>query len=118
MNGKRIIYGLCGLLAAAAFGACCETPKLEGVWTEPVPGMADARQGIALEAGGRAASVGMGTLLYERWERRGDRLILSGRSLGNGVEIAFCDTLEIRELTGDRLSLRRTDGYEVVYERR
>lgn len=118
MNGKRIFYGLCGLWAAAAFGACSETPKLEGVWTEPVPGMADARQGIALKADGGAASVGMATLLYERWQRQGDRLILSGRSLGNGVEIAFSDTLEIRELSGDRLTLRRTDGYEVVYERR
>ncbi len=117
MNGKRFLYGLC-FLWAAVFGACSEAPKLEGVWIEPVPGMADRRQGIALEADGRASSVGMVTLLYERWQRRGDRLILSGRSLGNSVEIAFIDTLEIRELTGDRLTLRRADGYEFVYERR
>lgn len=116
MHEKRALCALCGLLALS-LGACCDTPKIEGVWTEPVPGMEDRRQGIRLEAGGEAVSVGMETLRYERWERQGDRLILQGKSLGNGQTIDFSDTLGILALTGERLELQRSDGSRIGYER-
>lgn len=116
MNPKRSMRGLCAPAAAAALCAC-SSPKIEGAWVEPVPGMEESVQGFVLEEGGTAASIGMATLLYERWERDGERLILGGRSLGNGRTIQFSDTLEIRSLTDGRLTLRTAEGAERSYER-
>ena len=114
---KRIrFFALVGGLAAAVLLGGCGGAAIEGTWTEPIPGM-EGRQGFTLQADGVAASVGMHTLLYDRWVRRGDRLILQGRSLGNGQILRFSDTLTIRSLTADRLVLRRDDGCESTYER-
>ena len=74
-------------------------------------------QGVKLEPGGRASSVDMATLQYEAWERQGDRLILSGRSIGNGQAIAFTDTLTIEKLTGTELILSK-EGRTVNYRKR
>ncbi len=73
-------------------------------------------QGVCLESGGRASSVNMATLRYESWERIGDKLILSGKSVGNGQTIDFSDTLIIEKITPDSLSLRRGDS-KIDYSR-
>ncbi|MFR4236551.1 MAG: lipocalin family protein [Alistipes onderdonkii] len=64
-------------------------------------------QGIDLKKGGEASSINMATLQYETWVKDGDRLILSGRSIGNGTTIPFTDTLVIEKLTDDELSLKK-----------
>ncbi|HBX90588.1 lipocalin family protein [Alistipes sp.] len=116
MKSKTIFRGLCALTAAAAFAAC-GAGTIEGEWVEPVPGMEGQVQGVKLEPGGRASSVDMATLQYEAWERQGDRLILSGRSIGNGQAIAFTDTLTIEKLTGTELILSK-EGRTVNYRKR
>ncbi|WP_297851795.1 lipocalin family protein [uncultured Alistipes sp.] len=113
MKSKTIFRGLCALTAAAAFAAC-GAGTIEGEWVEPVPGMEGQVQGVKLEPGGRASSA---TLQYEAWERQGDRLILSGRSIGNGQAIAFTDTLTIEKLTGTELILSK-EGRTVNYRKR
>lgn len=116
MKRMRLWCGIgVGTAAVLLFGGCGGA-AIEGRWTEPIPGM-EGRQGFVLQADGSAASVGMQTLRYDRWERRGDRLILQGRSLGNGQTIRFSDTLTIRTLTADRLVLRRDDGAELSFDR-
>lgn len=106
----------CGLALAALVLTACSGEKIEGVWVEPVPGMEGMTQGVRLEEGGKASSINMATLQYETWQREGDRLILSGRSLGNGQTIAFSDTLQIEKLTADRLALRR-GSMTIAYQR-
>ena len=101
---------VCGVLLAGIFGGCRSGADMEGIWLEPVPGMGQQMQGFRLEPGGRALSVGMATLQYEAWERKGDRLILSGKSMGNGQTLPFVDTLDIERLTPDSLVLRRGAG--------
>ena len=93
---------LVGLLVS-----CGDLPQMEGTWVEPVPGMENSVQGFKLEEGGKASSVNMATLQYESWKQEGDKLILSGKSIGNGVTIPFSDTLEIAGLTQDSLFLKR-----------
>ena len=115
MKRFRLLAAAGGLTTVVLFAACGGTP-IEGTWTEPIPGM-EGRQGFTLSADGSAVSVGMHTLLYDRWERRGDRLILQGRSLGNGQTIVFSDTLTIVRLSADSLVLRRGDGSENRYGR-
>lgn len=93
-------------MTAIALTACCGN-GIEGEWVEPAPGMEDMMQGMNLEHGGKASSINMATLQYEKWEKRGDRLLLSGKSIGNGMTIPFTDTLVIVKLTATELTLKR-----------
>lgn len=116
MKTKAIFRGLFALTAAAALAAC-GAGSIEGEWVEPVPGMEGQVQGVTLGPDGRASSINMATLRYEAWERQGERLILSGHSIGNGQTIAFTDTLTIEKLTNDALTLKR-DGLIINYRKR
>ena len=94
-----------------------EEPKtLVGTWTQPVPGMPELRQGFELSADGKATSIGMATLKYERWEQNADTLIISGQSIGNGQTIDFADTLRICQQEADSLVLLKGE-MEMVYHR-
>ncbi len=97
------------LIALSLFASCSTKyteKELEGLWVEPIPGM-NKVQGIALKEGGVAYSINMATLLYDRWECNGDRLILTGKSVGNRTEIGFTDTLKIESVSADSLILMR-----------
>ena len=93
-------------LFALALSACGESESLVGRWVQPVPNMPQMIQGFVLEEGGKASSVNMATLSYERWEKQNNRLVLSGKSIGNRQTIAFSDTFAIEKLTPDSLVLR------------
>lgn len=107
---------MCGLISAIALTAC-DGSGIEGGWVEPVPGMEDQVQGINLEAGGKASSINMATLQFESWQKQGDRLILSGKSIGNGTTIPFTDTLVIERLSDNELWLKR-GGATTKYHKR
>lgn len=99
--------------AVIAMSACCNKTSVIGEWVEPIPGM-EGVQGFKLEEGGKASSINMATLQIESWEQKGNNLILSGQSIGNGQTIAFSDTLEITRQTSDSLILK-SQGVEMVY---
>jgi uncharacterized lipoprotein NlpE involved in copper resistance len=113
---KKIFFPLAMLMALAG----CQEKKsdvqvsLEGRWMECRPDMPQLFQGVELKAGGQAASIGMSTLLYDKWKCEDGNLILSGKSLGNGQTIAFDDTLRIVRQTPDTLVLGR--GGEARWE--
>lgn len=110
------VTGICSLALCLGMGACKEEAKLEGTWLEPVPGMEQMTQGFTLEEGGKASSVNMATLQYDKWERNGDNILLQGTSIGNGISFQFTDTLNIEQLTTDSLILKRK-GFTVRYYR-
>lgn len=93
-------------MALAAMTACAGN-GIEGKWVEPIPGMENQVQGINLEKDGKASSINMATLQYEKWGKKDDKLILSGKSIGNGQTITFSDTLNIKELTDKELTLTK-----------
>ncbi len=105
---KKLFVPVGLVVSAIAFTACSKT-KIEGAWVQPVPGMENMTQGFVLDEGGKASSISMATLQYETWKREADKLILSGKSIGNGQTISFSDTLDIVELTEDQLVLKRGD---------
>lgn len=111
MNIKTIARGLCGVIATAVFVACSGS-SIVGEWVEPIPGMDSQMQGIILTKGGEASSINMATLQYEKWEKRGDKLILSGKSIGNHETISFTDTFEIEKSTESELVLR--NGSQII----
>lgn len=90
---------------------------LTGEWIEPIPGMPGQFQGISLKEKGIAESINMATLQYENWDRIGGLLFLKGKSIGNGQTIDFTDTLLIKGLTADSLTVVR-DGVEIRYARK
>lgn len=86
--------------------AAAEGSNIIGTWIEPVPGMPSMIQGFVLTENGRASSVNMATLRYEKWERKNNSLILSGKSIGNRQTIPFTKNYIIEELTADTLVLK------------
>lgn len=61
----------------------------------------------------------MATLQYQHWGLTGDsRLVLEGKSIGNGQTIEFADTLDIVSFSGDTLTLGKGDMYRIQYVRR
>lgn len=68
-----------------------------GDWTQPNPIAEGEVQGIRLMTGGEAESIGMATLLYTGWEPSGEpgRIVLHGKSIGNGQTIDFTETATI-----------------------
>lgn len=106
METKTIIKSVCGLITATMLTACGGN-NMEGKWVEPIPGMENQVQGIHLEEGGKASSINMATLQYENWNKDGNMLILSGKSIGNHQTISFSDTLTIEKLTDNELTLKK-----------
>ena len=112
-------------LASALVLASCNTGKgtvteneLKGNWVEVMPANQQIVQGVTLEEGGKATSIGMATLKYERWKLTdGARLILEGKSIGNGQTIDFADTLDVVSLSGDTLTLGKGEMYRIQYVR-
>ena len=87
------------------------TRAILGTWTEPIPGAVEGRQGIRFNEDGTAASVGMATLVFQRWSMPlTNTVVLGGESIGNGQTIAFSDTLTLTKLTADSLVLSHADG--------
>lgn len=110
---KKYIVPVVLMLLCSCKGA---DKQLVGSWVQPIPGQQESIQGVRLEAGGKASSINMYTLVYESWEQKGNNLILAGKSIGNGQEIDFSDTLFIKKLLKDTLVLDR-NGFEQVYTR-
>lgn len=106
MKIKTMVSTVSGMVAATMIAAC-SAPSIEGQWVESIPGMENEVQGLNLEAGGVASSINMATLQYEKWEKKGDWLILSGKSIGNHMTIPFTDTLVIDRLTDNELVVTR-----------
>ncbi|WP_455637697.1 lipocalin family protein [Parabacteroides sp.] len=104
------------ILSTTIVLTACNNAQIEGSWVEPVPGMPEMVQGFILENGGKASSINMATLQYEGWEKNGEKLILSGKSIGNHQTLSFTDTLIIKKLTQDSLILNK-EGLVLRYFR-
>lgn len=92
-------------------------PTIVGSWVQPIPGIG-GEQGIKIEEGGKASSINMATLVYEKWQQPDDEtLILSAKSIGNKVTSDFNDTLKLVKLTNDSLVLLRGENFMLRYSR-
>lgn len=106
MMKNVLMKSVCMWVVAVSLTSCSQR-VIEGKWVEPVPGMENRFQGMQLEKGGKASSINMATLQYEKWEKKENLLILSGKSIGNKVTGPFTDTLTIEKLTEDELILKK-----------
>ena len=108
------VLGGAAVVTALSLAACGGT-AIEGTWLAPIHGR-HGEQGFPLGKGGRAESVNMATLNSETWSRKGDRLILTGQSIGNGQTLQFSDTLRIETLDAQTLTVTRR-GVMATYHR-
>ncbi len=92
--------------------------QLEGNWIEIMPVNKQIVQGICIESGGKASSIGMHTLKYESWKHleKTNQLILNGKSIGNGITIEFSDTFNIVNSSPEQLSLGKTGAKGIQYK--
>ena len=76
--------------------------KAIGKWTMPDPINLTKRMGVELQIEGKAGSINMATLPIESWELQGeaDKVILKGRSIGNGQTSDYTQTATIVEKDG------------------
>lgn len=112
-RSKKIRARLGFVVAATLFLlSACSNPKnqLIGSWTQPIPGQETSVQGFELKEDGKASSINMSTLKYESWATNGKQLLLTGKSIGNGLTFEFTDTLLIQKVTADSLILQRGQG--------
>lgn len=91
-----------------------EDPKVKaaiapftGVWLEPVPGQFQKEQGFELFADGTAKSVNMATLIYQGWKVDGGKLVLWGKSVGNGGTHSSDETWDVVTVSDKKLVLQR-----------
>lgn len=106
-----------GLLSiVVVLAVSCSQAEMAGAWVQPIPGQEGKVQGMVLNEDGTASSVNMATLQYESWKKEGDKLVLSGKSIGNGQTISFTDTLAIYELGQDTLVIG-SSNFKQVYSR-
>ena len=111
------------LAVAACVLASCHTAtqkeerEFVGNWLEVMPVNSQFTQGVTLNADGTAASIGMATLKYESWSLADGKLVLSGKSIGNGQTLDFSDTLDVVSLTADSLKLGKNGAYRIDYYR-
>lgn len=98
-------------------GSSTTHQALVGNWIEIMPANPQITQGVTLNADGTASSIGMATLLYEKWklEDNDNTLILYGKSVGNGQTLDFSDSLDIIRVTADSLLVGKYDSYRINY---
>lgn len=98
--------------------SCTDSKKqFVGNWIEIMPANPMIVQGVTLNEDGTAASIGMKTLLYTKWELDKESIILWGQSIGNGQTIDFSDTMNVVKITPDSLTLGKYGMYQISYYR-
>ncbi len=102
---KKLLFLCFGLILSA----CGENSDIYGKWVEPVPSMPGVTQGFNLVQGGVAESINMATLQYNAWRVDGNKLILSGESIGNHQVIEFTEEYEIVSVDDNTLVLKNGD---------
>ena len=102
---KKLLFLYFGLILSA----CGENSNIQGKWVELVPSMPGVIQGFNLVQGGVAESINMATLQYNAWRVDGNKLILSGESIGNHQVIEFTEEYEIVSVDDNTLVLKNGD---------
>ena len=107
---KRLVFPLCMVVLSWS-----EDKKIMGDQIRGMSSNLPYIQGGKIQKHGTAESIGMATLIYEKWSKHDKKLILCGKSIGNGQTIDFCDTLKILKLSKDSLITSGGQNYVVKY---
>lgn len=89
---------------------------LLGTWIEPVPGNKNEIQGFTLKKDGSASSINMVSLLYQNWEVKGDKLVLTVKSIGNKTSSINNEIYRIISINKSYLYLKK-NKMDYVYKK-
>ena len=123
------------LLATIALSSCNQTTKqdtkkeevstsnidknenlLIGSWIEPIPSRKNEFQGFTIKHDGSAESINMATLVYKKWWKEANKLVLVAESIGNGTSSIDTTKYEIVKLNEKELELKDND-YSIKYKK-
>ncbi|NQX42308.1 Lipocalin-like [Pedobacter steynii] len=82
------------------------TSLLIGSWVEPNPINKNEVQGITISNDGTAKSINMATLVYKKWWKEDNKLVLVAESIGNGSSSLDTTKYEIIKLNDKELELK------------
>lgn len=82
------------------------TNLLLGSWVEPNPINEKEVQGFIINGDGTAESINMATLLYKKWWKESDKLVLVSESIGNGSSGTDTIEYEIVKLNEKELEIK------------
>lgn len=91
--------------------------NLCGRWLEPIPGQEPAMMGFELNPDGKANTINIHTLVFERWELKGDTLLVWNHTAGVKNESSYVDTSIIKALTDSTLEVLPVNGVWTTYMR-
>ena len=80
-----------------------------GKWSVIAEGEESDFCGIELLEDGRARSINLIALNYEKWKQRGDTLLLFGKSVTDDAEQNFIDTMRILKVTRSKMVVQEQD---------
>lgn len=104
------------LLAVCVFFAGCykETDEMLGTWLRPSEKDPSKKEGFVLKHHGKAASVNLGTLKYEKWHVTEGTLVLNGKDSGAGFAVEVQDMFIIQSVDSMFLVLSPLDRSESI----
>ena len=109
-------------ITVTADTAHIDSTLVPGRWMQPVPGLDSLTQGIYLRKNGKASSVNMHTLLYDKWALVRDTLFLWSHSEGvKNPDTTIIDTLLVKSLDDTSMvlfPLKAAPGYLEKYTRK
>jgi hypothetical protein len=99
------------------------TPKIDknenlliGSWIEPIPSSKNEFQGFTIKNDGSAESINMATLVYKKWWKEANKLVLVAESIGNSTSSIDTTKYEIVKLNQKELELKDND-YSIKYKK-
>ena len=83
-----------------------DTNLLIGSWVQPNPINNKEMQGFKINRDSTAESINMATLLFKKWWKENDRLVLVSESIGNRLTIIDTTEYEIIKLNEKELEIK------------
>ncbi|CAG35126.1 lipocalin-like domain-containing protein [Desulfotalea psychrophila] len=87
-----------------------------GGWVRPIESMPGEVEGFELRPNGVAVSINMATLPYTSWQLLTGKLILKGRSVGNGTSSVITETYTINSVGKANMSVIDEQGRDIVFD--
>lgn len=103
------------LLSICALSCTRESGSITGSWVTNMPDQPQHKQGFTLKDDGKAVAINLVGVNYEKWEKQGDLLIISGKSDADDQK-KIADTLKIISVADSTLILEK-NGEKFSYSK-
>ncbi|MEO6288016.1 MAG: lipocalin family protein [Dyadobacter sp.] len=108
-------YAFFLLVIIFAISCTKESGSITGSWVTDMQDQPQHKQGFTLKDDGKAVAINLGTMTYEKWEKQGDLLIISGKRNTEGQK-DMIDTLKIISVEDSTLVLEK-NGQKFSYSK-